>query len=436
MQPIVIRGADVWHNGRYQKLQVRTEGSKIAVVAPNVDTAGARVIDADGLMLLPGVVDIQVHFRDPGATHKEDLASGSRAAARGGVTSFLEMPNTWPPATTQKAMDYKLELGAKKSRVNYGFFVGATNDNLEDLKGIQRVCGIKIFMGASTGDLLVDDPKALEAIFAETDKRRVIALHCEDEARIRANTERLKHRNDFRVHSEIRDVEAAYLATEIATGFARKYQHRTHILHLSSAREVDLLRRHDPIVTAETSPHHLLLNVRDYDELGARAKMNPSLKYEEDNRGLWKALHDGFIQCIATDHAPHLLTEKRGGVHQAPAGIPAVENSLSLILDAAHRGLCSYDDVARWMCEAPPKIYRMKRKGVIGFGMDADLTLVDPNEEHTVLDEEQLTHCKWSPWHGKTLTGRSTMTIVGGQVVFENGQVNDDVRGSAIEYDV
>lgn len=434
MASIAIRGAKTFHNGRFQDLEVRTDGPFISQIAATVDTSGARVIDAAGLHLFPGIVDAQVHFREPGNTYKEDLETATRACAKGGVTSFLEMPNTSPPATNQAAMDFKLSLGAKKSRVNYGFFVGATNDNIEDIKTIKRVCGIKVFMGASTGDLLVDDPKSLERIFAETDKRRVIALHCEDEARIRERTELFKHRSDPLVHTEVRDREAAWIATNIAVNLGRKYQHRTHILHVSTAREAESFIPRDELITSETSPHHLLLNVDDYARLGALVKMNPPLKYREDNEGLWKALHDGRIGFIATDHAPHTLSEKRRGIWRSPAGIPLIENSLALILDASSKGRCTLEQVALWMCENPAKTYRMKRKGMIELGYDADLTLVDPNEVHEVRNADQLTKCHWSPWHGQKLKGRAVTTIVRGQVVYENGRVSDNVRGAEIEY--
>ncbi|MCZ7606202.1 MAG: dihydroorotase [Planctomycetota bacterium] len=434
MAAIVIRGAQVYHNGRFQALEVRADGPHISAVAPKVDASGARVIDAGGLHLFPGVIDVQVHFREPGNTHKEDLETATRACAKGGVTSFLEMPNTSPPATNQAGVDIKLALAAKKSRVNYGFFVGATNTNLRELQEVKRVCGIKVFMGASTGDLLVDDMDALERIFAETGKRRVIALHCEDEAYLKAHKPEYAHRTDMRGYTEWRNVEAAYLATTRAVNLARKYGHRAHILHVSSARECELFIPRDTLVTAETSPHHLLLNVDDYARLGTLAKMNPPLKYREDNAGLWRALRDGRIGVIATDHAPHTLEEKRRDIWKAPAGIPAVENSLALILDASSRGMCTLEQVAQWMCENPAKTYAMKGKGRIEVGHDADLTLVDANAVHTVRNEEQLTKVKWSPWHGQKLKGRAVTTIVRGQVVYENGQVQDQVRGTEIQY--
>ncbi|MCF6227568.1 MAG: dihydroorotase [Planctomycetes bacterium] len=434
MTAIVIRGGLVFHKGRFQKLEVRIDGQRISQVQPSVDTTGARVIDAAALHVFPGIVDVQVHFREPGSIHKEDLESGSRACARGGVTSFLEMPNTSPPATHQAAMDRKLDLAAAKSHVNYGFFVGATNDNISDLQTVKRVCGIKIFMGASTGDLLVDDPKSLERIFAETDKSRVIALHCEDEARINARTEQFKHRTDALVHTVVRDPEAAIIATRIAVGHARKYNHRTHILHVSTAAECELFIPRDTLVTAETSPHHLLLNVDDYPRLGTKVKMNPPVKYRDDNRGLWAALQDGRIGAIATDHAPHLLSEKRQDIWKAPAGIPAVENSLSLILDASSRGFCTLEQVANWMCVNPARTYRMKQRGEIEVGNFADFALVDTNLVHEVRDDEQVTKCGWSPWHGQKLKGRALTTICNGKVVYEDGQVQGGNDGMEIEY--
>lgn len=435
MAALVIRGALVFHNGRFQPLEVRCDGPFISVVAPTVDATGARVIDAGGLRLFPGVVDVQVHFRDPGLTHKEDLETASRACAKGGVTSFLEMPNTQPLATNQREIENKLAIASRKSRVNYGFFIGATNTNLADLKTATRVCGIKIFMGASTGDLLVDDLAAMEAIFEHTDKRRVIALHAEDEAYLKARKDQFSATDTLAAYTEWRNDEAAWRATETAVRLANKHKHRAHILHVSTARECALFTRNDPYVTAETSPHHLLMNVQDDAHLGTLAKMNPPLKYRADNAGLWQALHDGRIACIATDHAPHLLSEKQKPMWQAPAGIPAIENSLAMILDASSRGLCTLEQVALWMCENPAKIYRIKGRGVIEIGAFADLTLVDPNAKHTIRNNEQLTKCGWSPWHGKEVTGKAVLTVSNGQVVYENGHVNDAVRGKELLFE-
>lgn len=434
MGALVIRGAQVFRGGRFQRTDVRVEGRWISRIEPGVDAAAARVIDADGLHLFPGIIDPQVHFRDPGLTHKEDLETATRACAAGGVTSFLEMPNTIPNAINQREIDNKLAIAARKSRVNYGFFIGATNTNLADLQAATRVCGIKVFMGASTGDLLVDDPAALERIFAETDKRRVIALHAEDEAYLRQRKDQFAHRSDLRAYTEWRNDEAAYRATRTAVGLARKHGHRAHILHVSTARECEFFIPRDTLVTAEACPHHLLFNVRDADSAGTWLKMNPPLKYESDNRGLWRALHDGRIGMIATDHAPHLPHEKRKGVWDAPAGVPMVENSLSLILDASSRGLCTLEQVAQWMCEGPARAYALKGKGFIEPGMDADLALIDVSAIHEVRNENQYTKCGWTPWHGQKLKGRAVTTIVNGEVVFESGKINDAVRGRELLY--
>lgn len=434
MTAVVIRNAQVFRGGRFQRTDVRVDGRWISRIEPGVDAAGARVIDGGGLHLFPGIIDPQVHFRDPGLTYKEDLETATRACARGGVTSFLEMPNTIPNAINQREIDNKLAIAARKSRVNYGFFIGATNTNLNELQTATRVCGIKIFMGASTGDLLVDDPQAIERIFAETDKRRVIALHAEDEAYLKSRKDLFTQRTDLRAYTEWRDVETAWRATKTAVELARKHSHRAHILHVSTARECELFIPRDTLVTAEACPHHLLFNVRDADREGVWLKMNPPLKYEADNRGLWAALRDGRIGMIATDHAPHLPAEKRKGVWEAPAGVPMVENSLSLILDASSRGLCTLEQVAKWMCEGPARAYALKGKGFIEPGMDADLALVDVNAIHEVRNEEQLTKCGWSPWHGQKLRGRAMMTIVNGEVVYEDGKVNDSVRGRELLY--
>jgi dihydroorotase len=435
MAAIVIKGAKVFHNGRFQDLEVRADGPFISAVARKVDSAGARVIDARGLHLFPGVVDPQVHFRDPGLTHKDDLETATRACAKGGVTSFLEMPNTSPLAINQREIDNKHAIATKKSRVNWGFFIGATNTNLADLKTAKRVCGIKVFLGASTGDLLVDDMNALEKIFAETDKNRVIAFHCEDEGVMKATRAQFEGRNELRAYTEWRNVDVAYMSTQRVVGLARKYQHRAHILHVSSARECELFIPRDTLVTTETSPHHLLMNVEDDAGLGTLAKMNPPLKYRADNRGLWAGLRNGRIGMIATDHAPHTLKEKQQGIWKAPAGIPAIENSLAVILDASSRGLCTLEQIAQWMCENPAKAYRLKGKGRIEVGMHADLALVDAKTEHTVRNEQQLTKVRWSPWHGRTFIGRAVTTIVGGQVVYENDRVNDTIRGREIQYE-
>ena len=392
-----------------------------------------EVVDATGLHLLPGVIDDQVHFREPGLTHKEDLASASRACAKGGVTTFLEMPNTSPAAINQERLNHKLELAAEKSLVNYGFYIGATPQNVEDLKRAKRTPGIKIFIGSSTGDLLVDDQTALERIFAET--TLPLCAHCEDEATVRRNKAALEGTNNVADHSRIRDHEAAIVATRRALDLAYRHQHRFHVLHVSTAEETQLVADHRKLITAEACPHHLLFQIEDYATLGSRVQMNPSIKTSADCAALWQALLDNRIQVIATDHAPHLLSEKALPYPQSPSGLPAVENSLALLLDQVNQGRCTLQQVVHWMCSAPARVWDILHKGHIAVGYDADLVLVDMQREAQILDDQQLTKCRWSPWHGTTLRGWPVRTWVMGCEVFRDGQLFEDVRGSEAQYD-
>jgi len=409
------------------------EDGRIARLAPVIDVKSDESIDAQGKLLLPGVIDPQVHFREPGKEYKEGLGSGSRAAVHGGVTSFLEMPNTDPSTTTQAALDDKLARAAKKSVANYGFFIGATADNLDVLNSATPTCGIKIFMGASTGSLLVDRPEDLERIFANG--TRLIAVHAEDEARIRARKAQFAGRTDYAVHSEIRDSECALKATELALALSKKYRRRLHILHLSTKEEAELLRRDKPAwVTAEVIPNHLFLNTGDYATLGARAQMNPPIRAKEDNAVLWAALKDGVIDFIATDHAPHTLEEKNQPYPKSPAGMPGVETSLPLLLTEMAAGRCTLADIQKWMCWGPAAAYDIPNKGKILEGWDADLTLVDMNAVKPVRNEDMFTKVRWSPFAGRVLTGWPVYTIVNGRVVFDNGRVRDGVFGRPLRF--
>jgi dihydroorotase len=439
----LIKNAKVVLPDAVESVAVLVEGERIAAVDPAAQTRADGVVDAGGLWLIPGVVDDQVHFREPGLTHKEDLRSASRACAKGGVTTFLEMPNTVPPAITQERLEQKLSLAAERSVVNYGFYIGATPSNLAELKAATRTPGIKIFIGSSTGDLLVDEQEALERIFAETSLP--ICAHCEDEATVRANAARLAGRTDPAVHSEVRDVAAAVIATRRTLELAGRHRHRFHLLHTSTGAEADLLGewyagvQDDPsrrgLISAEACPHHLLLNTGDYARLGSLGQMNPSLKTADDNRRLWAALADGRIQVIATDHAPHTLEEKRRPYPQSPSGMPLVENSLALMLNEVHRGRCTIAQVVRWMCDAPARTWDLVGKGRIAVGYDADLVLVDPQLRRTVRNEEQLTKCGWSAWDGVELVGWPVRTWVMGREVYRNGVVDDSVCGREAAFD-
>jgi dihydroorotase len=399
---------------------VLVDGTTIAAIDPASQTTADVVVDARGLHLIPGVVDDQVHFREPGLTHKEDLAHASRACAKGGVTSFLEMPNTSPTTTTVERLHEKLQLASSRSLVNYGFYIGATPDNVEELKRAQRTPGIKIFIGSSTGDLLVDQQAALERIFAET--TLPICAHCEDEATVRANQARFAGATDVAVHSQVRDHHAAVVATKRSIDLATRHQHQFHVLHVSTADEIPLIAAAPKFVTAEVCPHHLFFAVDDYARLGSQVKMNPSIKTQKDNAALWQALHDGTIRVIATDHAPHTWEEKQAPYPQCPSGLPAVENSLALLLNQVSLGRCSLEQVVSWMCTAPADVWHLQGKGKIAEGLDADLVLVDLRMQQTIRNEEQETKSKWSPWHGVTLTGWPVRTWVMGHEVFRLGE--------------
>ena len=392
------------------------ENDRIIDIDAPSDTRADRRIDLTGKVLMPGVIDDQVHFREPGLTHKEDLQHATRACARGGVTSFLEMPNTNPATITVRALHAKLELASERCLVNYGFYIGATCDNVHELQKAQRTPGIKIFIGSSTGDLLVDQQEALERIFAETSL--TICAHCEDETTIRENQARYQGDTDIATHSRIRDHRAALISTQRAIDLAVRHKHRFHVLHVSTAAEIDPIYTAREFVTAEVCPHHLFFNVDDYDRLGSLVKMNPSIKHRSDNEALFQALLDGKIEVLATDHAPHTQEEKSQPYPGCPSGLPAVENSLALMLNEVNQGRCTIQQVTSWMCESPARVWDIARKGRLAVGFDADLTVVDLAHRETIRNQDQQTKCGWSPWDGTTLTGWPVQTWVMGKPVF------------------
>jgi dihydroorotase len=413
---------------------VLVRDERIVEIAANITTTEvSREIDATGLVLLPGVIDPQVHFREPGLEHKEDLTTASRACAKGGVTSFLEMPNTVPLTITQAALDDKLDRAAQKSIVNYGFFIGATPANLPDILTASPACGIKIFMGSAHGDLLVSTAEALEPIFAKGD--RLIAVHAEDQARINQRKLEFAGSTDPAVHSQIQDNQAALNATQLALGLSKKYQRRLHILHLSTAEEVELLRQDKPAwVTAEVTPQHLMLNTDAYGQIGTLAQMNPPLRSHHDNEMLWAGLLDGTIDFIATDHAPHTLAEKAKGYPNTPSGMPGVETSLPIMLTQAVAGKCTIEQVSTWMSTAVAKAYQIPNKGAIAIGYDADLVLVDVTNYHLIERKDIVSKCGWSPFEGWNLTGYPVYTIVNGHIVYEKGEIRSDIKGKALRF--
>ena len=429
----IIRNAQILlPDGTFLQGDVQIHEGTIAQIGTDL-TGDGYEIDATGLTLLPGAIDPQVHFREPGLEYKEDLTTASRACARGGITSFLEMPNTKPLTTTQAVLTDKLALAAQKSLVNYGFFIGATAEALPDLLTANPTPGIKIFMGSMHGALLVDQDEALERIFSQGD--RLIAVHAEDQARISQRRLEFAGVTDRAVHSQIQDNQAALNATQLALKLSKKYQRRLHILHLSTAEEAELLRHDKPAwVTAEVTPQHLLLNTAAYATIGSFAQMNPPLRSTHDNAVLWQALLDGVLDFIATDHAPHTLEEKAKDYPDTPSGMPGVETSLALMLTQAQEGRCTVAQVANWMSTAVAKAYRIANKGTIALGYDADLVLVDLNHYRPVLREELQTKCGWSPFEGWSLTGWAQVTIVGGQVAYDRGTFYPEVRGRALQF--
>ena len=415
---------------------LRVTNGRIKTVAPQgglVPQDGEQVIDGSGLHLLPGAIDPHVHFRDPGNPEKENLESGSRAAVAGGITGFLDMPNTVPNATNRVQLEAKIAVAGQKAVNHHGFFIGATNDNVADMQsveGMDGVCGIKIFMGSSTGDLLVHEQKHLENIFANTGG--IIATHAEDEDRLQSRIAQYKGRTDIAAHAECRDVECALIATKRASALAKDHDHRLHIVHLTSGAEADWLASNKGnLITTEVCTQHLTFDQDDVEELGVRALMNPPIRYTEDKDTLWKRLKDGTIDCVVTDHAPHTLEAKSVGYPNAPAGMPGVETSLPLMLTHAMNGKCSVSDVVKWMCAGPARVYGMQNKGSLIEGYDGDLTMVDLETRRTITDADVWTRVGWTPYAGMELTGLPMWTVVDGIPVHKR-TIGGSFKGEAI----
>jgi dihydroorotase len=430
---LLIRNAMVVCPKATLKTNVLIDNGIIASIDAPATSQADEVLDAEGLLLFPGLVDDQVHFREPGLTHKEDLLTASQACVAGGVTSFLEMPNTKPAAINQELIEQKYQIAGTKSIANYGFYIGATAHNVEDLKRATGVPGIKIFIGSSTGDLLVDEQDALERIFAET--TLPICAHCEDETTVLANAAAIGEAATVADHSRIRDHRAAWISTKRTIDLAHRHSHRFHVLHLSTAAELELVTDHRNLITCELCPHHWEFCVEDYARLGSLIQMNPSIKNREDTVGLWNGLVAGKIQVVATDHAPHTLEEKRQPYPKSPSGLPAVENYFALLLDRANRGDCTWNQIASWTSDAPARVWGIVGKGRIEVGYDADLVLVDPNMERTITNESQFTKSKWSPWAGRTLKGWPIKTWVGGHLAFDGGRIVAEKPASRLHFD-
>ncbi|MBO7568989.1 MAG: dihydroorotase [Bacteroidaceae bacterium] len=442
----IIRNATIVNEGRQFVGSVVIEGEYIQQVIEEGDDSTQSYdieIDATGLYLFPGVIDDHVHFREPGMTHKADIASESRAAAAGGVTSYMEMPNTNPPTTTLDLLEEKFQIAAQDSRVNYSFYFGATNDNVETLPILDRtrVPGVKVFMGSSTGNMLVDRQESLYRIFATSPL--LLMAHCEStsiiEANIRAFKKRYKGQNDFpvRYHSRIRSVEACYESSSLAVQMAKETGARLHIAHVSTAKELELFEK-KPIeekkITAEAVIAHLMFSTEDYDTLGTRIKCNPAVKTPEDRAALREALTNGLIDVVATDHAPHLENEKLGGALKAASGMPMIQFSLVSMLELSEMEVLPIERIPDLMSHNPAKLFHIEKRGFIRAGYYADLTLVDPEANWQVREGRYYTKCGWTPMDERFFKWRVRRTIINGITVFSDGVVVDGVRGKELRF--
>ncbi len=442
MNSTLITNAKIVNEGKVFEGDVLIKGQFIEKIDTHINYPADRTVDAKGNYLLPGVIDDQVHFREPGLTHKGNIFTESRAAVAGGVTSFMEMPNTSPPAFTQALLEDKYQIAARTSLANYSFYIGASNDNLEEVlkTNLKNVCGLKIFMGSSTGNLLVDDPKTLEGIYSRFPS--LIATHCEDEPTIRKNTAEFKERygDDISVkyHSQIRSEEACYKSSSFAVGLAKKHGTKLHILHISTAKETHLFDNTVPLekkkITAEACVHHLWFNDHDYDRLGMLIKWNPAIKTEHDQNQILNALLDDRIDVIATDHAPHTLEEKSNKYFQAPSGGPLIQHSLVAMMDFVLQKKISIEKMVQKMCHNPAILFEIEKRGFIREGYFADLVLVDPNMPWQVNKNNILAKCGWSPFEGTTFHSTVKHTWVSGHLAYSNGQLNESKLGERLTF--
>ncbi|MBO5251625.1 MAG: dihydroorotase [Bacteroidaceae bacterium] len=440
-----IKNARIVNEGQTFNGSVVIEDELIAEILKAEETPAIPcedIIDAQGDYLLPGVIDDHVHFRDPGLTHKADIHTESMAAAAGGVTSYMDMPNTNPQTTTLEALENKFQDAANKSIVNYSFYFGATNDNanLLPLLDKQRVCGVKLFMGSSTGNMLVDQLDALKNIFAHAGM--LIATHCEDQHIISANTALYKEKYgedpDVKYHPEIRNEEACYQSSALAVQLAKETGARLHIMHISTAKELELLEN-KPIsekrITAEACVSHLFFCDKDYETFGSHIKCNPAIKTEADRDALRSALTTNTLDVIGTDHAPHLLSEKQGGALKAVSGMPTLQFSLTAVMELVHEGLLSIEQLVQKMCHAPATLYQIEKRGFIRKGYKADLVLVNPQTQWTVDKGCILSKCGWSPMEGQTFHAKVEKTFVNGHLVYNGTQVDATHRGQELRFD-
>lgn len=439
---LLITNARLINRGTTQSCDILLHKGRIHRIAPQITEPNAKVLDARGNWVIPGIIDDQVHFREPGLTHKACIASESRAGVAGGVTSFMEMPNVQPTTTTQALLAEKYAIGARTSAANYSFYMGATNDNYEEVvrTNPKTVCGIKIFMGSSTGNMLVDNPDTLERIYANAPT--LIATHCEDEATVRANNERYLARYGDTLtaayHPRIRNVEACLLSSTLAVQLAKKHGTRLHILHITTKDELELFDNKTPLeqkrITAEVCVHHLHFQSRDYAKYGNLIKCNPAIKGKAHHDALLPALLDNRLDVIATDHAPHTWEEKSQPYLKAPSGLPLIQHTLNVMLGFYHKGLISAERIVEKMCHAPAIAFQVKDRGFADEGAWADLVIVDPNHSWKVSKENLLYHCNWSPFEGHRFKGKVLSTLVNGHLAWHEDQLNLSKNGERLEF--
>jgi len=439
----LLKNGTIINEGRVFTSDILIKGDVIEKIGGIIENnCGAIEIDANGKIIIPGCIDDQVHFREPGLTHKGTIFSESRAAVAGGITSFMEMPNTIPNALTQKLLEEKYAIASKSSLANFSFFMGASNDNLTEVlkTNPENVCGVKVFMGSSTGNMLVDNEKALEGLFSQVGM--LIATHCEDENTVQANLKKATliygEHIPIQEHPIIRSEEACYKSSKFAVSLAKKYGSRLHVLHISTEKETHLFENTIPLeqkkITAEACIHHLWFSEKDYAEKGNFIKWNPAVKKESDRLGIWKALLDNRIDVIATDHAPHTLQEKNQSYFNAPSGGPLVQHGLLAMLEKVKEGALSLEKVVEKMCHAPAILFRIKERGFIREGYKADLVVISQEKSPIVTKENCLYSCAWSPFEGIQFSHTIEKTFVNGSIVFQDGIILDDVLGERLNF--
>lgn len=441
----LIKNGTIVNNWQKFKGHILIDSDTIIYVGTDLpeNQSDTQIIDAENKFVLPGVIDEHVHFREPGLTHKADFETESRAAVAGGVTSFMDMPNVNPQTTTNQLLNERTELASQKSLANFAFYLGATNNNIDEIRkaDTRKVCGIKVFMGSSTGNMLVDEQNMLESIFAESPC--MVAVHCEDEQIIKANLELYRSKYGDNVlpahHPLIRTAEACYKSTAKAVELATKHNTRLHIAHLSTAKELEFFSTsplNEKKITAETCPHYLYFDSRDYDKFGYRIKCNPAIKNEEDKLALIAALNSGKIDTIATDHAPHLPSEKFGETYfKSASGMPTIQHSLIVMLELCKKGKLNIETIVQKMCHAPANLYRIEKRGYLNAGYKADITIVDFNQPQTITTDNILYKCKWTPFENQTFNSTVTHTFVNGNLIYCNGKFVSEEKGKALIFE-